>query len=112
MEREMNDFFITSMPESRPADYYLGCLEGSVFLDFDNYDKELVCISRISFDGYGCYNFEDNQIIMNQKDSMIFKKNINSDILNQEDLSRIILKAIASIKDLSCNEALIEYGFI
>ena len=40
----MNDdleFFIATMPDTRPADYYLGCLGGSVFMDFDNYEVKL-----------------------------------------------------------------------
>ena len=28
-------FFKTTMPESRKADFYLGCLDGSVFIDFN-----------------------------------------------------------------------------
>jgi|LakMenE18May11ns_1017448.scaffolds.fasta_scaffold5292828_1 hypothetical protein len=33
MEQQF-DFFKTIMPEGRDADFYLGCLEGSVFIDW------------------------------------------------------------------------------
>jgi hypothetical protein len=48
------DFFRTSMPESRKADFYLGCLGGSVFIDFNLANENLISLCRISFDGYGC----------------------------------------------------------
>ena len=57
VEKEMKgelEFFIASMPATRPTDYYLGCLESSVFMDFDNYENEHIRLIRISFDGYGC----------------------------------------------------------
>lgn len=47
-------FFRTSMPNSRPADYCIGCHGGSVFIDFESGADESIRISRISFDGYGC----------------------------------------------------------
>ena len=55
------EFFITAMPNSRPADYYLGCLGGSVFMDFNNYKNERVQLKRISVDGYGCCDLRNRQ---------------------------------------------------
>ncbi len=45
------DFFITTLPPTRQADYYLGCLNASVFIDFNCSDENLIYLIRISFDG-------------------------------------------------------------
>lgn len=36
------DFFKTTMPDSTKADFYLGCLDGCVFLDFNPRSEEFV----------------------------------------------------------------------
>jgi hypothetical protein len=38
----------------RIADYYLGCLNGSIFIDINLNENNEVYLKRISFDGYGC----------------------------------------------------------
>ena len=48
------DFFKTSMPSTRKADYYLGGLDSSVFIDFNRTKENRISLVRISFDGYGC----------------------------------------------------------
>ena len=100
------------MPDSRPANYYLGCLGGSVFLDFNNYKENLICLKRISFDGYGCCNLGDHAIPMNQEDSRIFKEIIKYKILDQNQLAFIITKTISDNMELLWEDALNEYGFI
>src|SRR5688572_26010846 len=96
-KHSMNDqhFFITSMPDSRPADYYLGYLEGSVFLDFNNYGKDKICLIRISFDGYGCCNLGNQAVPLNEDDSKTFKQIIQDSIKDQNKLKTIVKKAIA-----------------
>lgn len=103
-------FFITSMPPSRPADYYLGYQDGCVFIDFNNYDKERVCLKRISFDSYGCCDLGDNSIPLNIDDSVIFKNILNNEIKNQDILLRIIKKALELNKTYVCQDAINEYG--
>jgi hypothetical protein len=44
------------MPNSRKADYYLGCLDGLVFIDFNQSNDNLIFLCRISFNVYGCCN--------------------------------------------------------
>lgn len=39
-------FYITSMPESRLADYYLAYHDGCVFLDFNNHDNDRICLKE------------------------------------------------------------------
>jgi len=53
-------FFKTEMPSSRQADFYLGCLDGCIFIDFNLTSKKQISLCRISFDGYGCCNLTDN----------------------------------------------------
>jgi len=46
-------FFKTTMTQTRKADYYLGCLDSCVFLDFNRSTDNGISLARISFDGYG-----------------------------------------------------------
>jgi hypothetical protein len=109
----MNDdleLFITVMPDTRAADYHLGCIGGSVFLDFDNYEDERICLKRISFDGYGCCDLKDQAIPMSEVDSLAFKKIIEARLSDKSRLTTIITKTIQNNKNLIWEEALIEYG--
>lgn len=109
MNQDLN-FFITTMPVSRPADYYLGCCDGSVYIDFKNYDPEIVCLVRISFDGFGCCNLGTGAKPMDIADSKAFKDIINTQILNQDKLAEIIKKTIQINRDLIWEDAIAEYG--
>jgi len=100
------------MPNSRPADYYLGCLEGSVFMDFDNCENGLIHLKRISFDGYGCCNLESKAIPMNEFDSQQFKEIMELQLPDQSRLSILIKKTLSVNKDLIWEDALKKYGLI
>jgi hypothetical protein len=102
-------FFITNMPASRPADYYLGYLDGCVFLDFNNYDTERVCLKRISFDGYGCCKLKDDAIPLDANDSKNFKRLFKENLDDQDMLLTIVKKAIALNKQDIWGDALEEY---
>jgi len=102
-------FFVTTMPASRPADYYLGYMEGSVFLDFNNNADNKVYLKRISFDGYGCYDLGEQSIPLNAEDSKAFKDVIQNDIKNQNVLLTIVKKAILLNKKLLREDVLKEY---
>ena len=103
-------FFMITMPDTRPADYYLGCLEGSVFMDFDDYEGELIRLKRISFDGYGCCDLIDQAIPMNVIDSRNFKEMLEGQLLDQSRLAMIVKKTILNNRKLIWEEALTEYG--
>jgi hypothetical protein len=112
MEKDMKDelaFFITAMPNSRPADYYLGCLEGSVFMDFDNY-QDCIRLKRISFDGYGCCDLSNQAIPMSEVDSWAFKEIIEAQLSDQCRLTTIVKKTILGNRKLIWEDALNEYG--
>lgn len=106
------NFFIITPPNARLADYCLGCLEGSVYIDFDNYNKDIICLRRISFDGYGCCNLEGQIIPLNLKDSHIFKELYNKNITDQDEFERIVRNTIADNKHLIWEDALNKYKFL
>ena len=106
------DFFITTMPKSRPADYYIGCHDSSVFIDFNNDEDGNICLVRISFDGYGCCNLGKHGTPLNKKDSEVFKEIFYNKTLEQNKMEVIIKKAIFLNKSLIWADALEEYQLI
>src|SRR5688500_3639943 len=98
------------MPNSRPADYYLGCLGGSVFMDFDNYENERIQLKTISFDGYGCCDLRNQAIPMNEVDSRAFKEIIEAQLSDQSRLTAIVKKTILSNRKRIWEDVLNEYG--
>ncbi len=106
------DFFKWTMPESRKADFYLGCLDGSVFLDFNlNADKRIQ-LCRISFDGYGCCNLDKDAKCLDKQSSKDFINEIAKDNLNQEKITKLVLELIRLNKDNIWTDALEEYKLI
>ena len=106
------DFFKTTMPDSRKADFYLGCLDGSVFLDFNSTADNLIYLRRISFDGYGCCNIDSNTKCLDGKSSKDFIDEIGKDNLEQEKITRIVLELIRLNKDNIWTDALEEYNLV
>lgn len=98
------------MPDTRLADYYLGCLEGSVFMDFDNCEDKRIRLKRISFDGYGCCDLKDQAIPLDEVDSRAFKEIIEARLSDQSRLTTIVKKTILSNRKLIWEDALNEYG--
>jgi len=98
------------MPSSRSADYYLGYMDGCVFLDFDNFGDDRVRLKRISFDGYGCCGLEEHSTPLNVEDSKVFKDIITEkEIKDHNMLMTIVKKAIDLNKDVIWADALAEY---
>ena len=105
-------FFLFTMGGSRPADYCLGYGEGSVYIDFDNCGDQLICLKRISFDGYGCCNMTKEAIPMDEADSRAFKEIIREQIPDQSKLMEIIKRTLSNNIDQIWEDALSEYGLI
>jgi len=110
------DFFKTTMPDSRQADFYLGCLDGSVFIDFNFTTDKRINLCRISFDGYGCCDLDNNAKCLDDKTSMAFIDEIGKDNFDQEKITKIVLELIGLNKDniwldlplaLVCDECLL-----
>lgn len=111
MSNDFN-FFKTSMPSTRNADYYIGCLDGCVFIDFD-YSKDCcIILKRISFDGYGCCNLNENVTPMTKEESQLFINTYTSDSLDQNIMTRLITDTIEINKEYIWQDALKEYGLI
>ena len=111
MNTEFN-FFKTLMPTTRKADIYLGCLDGSVFIDFNITNDNLISLVRISFDGYGCCTLGDTARSLNVMDSQEFLNELEEDILNQETIGRFVKKILQMNKGLIWEDALEEYGLL
>jgi len=104
------DFQITTMPPTRPANYYLCCLNGSVFIDFNN-DGNKVVLVRISFDGFGCCHVSD-AIPVNENDSIYFKQMFQQNNIEQGRITEIILGNLKKNKSKIWEDALKRYHFI
>ncbi len=100
------------MPGTRVADYYLGCLDGCVFIDFNLSIDSRISLRRISFDGYGCCDPGDDIIPMTPEESRAFIDAHQEDELNQEIIARLIIKTIEINRGRIWQDALKEYGLI
>lgn len=106
------DFFKAEMPDTRKADFYLGCLDSSVFIDLNLTSDNLISLSRISFDGYGCCNIPDTKNLLNFELSKKFLEEIAKDKLNQGKLTPLIKEIIKINQEHIWREALAEYNLI
>lgn len=106
------DFFKTIMPESRKADFYLGCLDSSVYIDFNKSDENLISLCRISFDGYGCCNLQDKTSYLSLELSNRFIEEMAKEELNQEIITTIVKELIKINREYIWEDALKEYELI
>ena len=100
------------MPETRKADYYLGCLDSSVFIDFNRSDDNRIYLCRISFDGYGCCNLDKDGNHLNHENSKKFIEEIKKEKLDQETMTSLVKEIIEINKEHIWPEAIKEYGLI
>lgn len=105
-------YFITDMPASRQADYYLGYDGGSVFIDFNNGENGCVYLVRISFDGYGCCHLRENVTPMDTLESAQFKDILNAPSIDQPALHEIVKRTVHINKALLWEDALKEYSLV
>lgn len=106
------DLFKTTMPKTRPADFYLGCLDGCIFMDFGLTDKGCISLLRISFDGFGCCGLGDSGVPMSKEDSELFIKTYKRKELNQEVMTLLVKKTIQANETHIWGEALKRYNLI
>ena len=106
------DFLKTTMPDSRKADFYLGCLDGCVFLDFNLTADKQITLCRISFDGYGCCNIDNNAKCIDKQLSKEFIDENEKDNLNQEKITKVVLELIRLNRDNIWTDALEKYKLI
>ena len=106
------DFFKTTMPESRKADFYLGCFDSSVFIDFNLTKDNLISLCRISFDGYGCCTLTETTHLLDFEQSKKFLEEIKKDELDQSKLTPLVKEIIKINQELIWTDALEEYRLI
>lgn len=64
------------MPDRRKADFYLGCLDGSIFFDFNYTSDKRIDLRRISFDSYGCCDLDNKAKSLDEQSSKDFNDEI------------------------------------
>lgn len=106
------DFFKTTMPSSRPAAYYLGCLGGSVFLDFNESKDGRITLYRISFDGFGCCSLGDYTKYLDYESSVLFLLEMKKYVMDQKVMAKLVKELIQLNKELIWEEALKRYHLI
>jgi len=105
------DFFKTTMPQTRKADFYLGCLDSSVFIDFNLNNNVQIYLKRISFDGYGCCEIEDSKML-DQRDSIKFVEEMNKESIDQKTIELLVKSLIEINSEKIWTDALEEYKLI
>lgn len=103
-------FFKTMMPSSRKADYYLGCFDGAVYIDFNRVRGNRIVLCRISFDGYGCCNIPNSAECLDEHLSRVFIGEMRKDMVCQDALSQIVMESIRLNKEYLWSDALEAYG--
>ncbi|HAI75999.1 MAG TPA: hypothetical protein DCM08_07085 [Microscillaceae bacterium] len=105
-------FFKTTMPASRKADIYLGCLDGAVFIDFNLSQKGQIALCRISFDNYGCCNLPKPYHFVSAELSKQFLEEIAKDTLDQEKLASLVKEIIQINHPHIWEDALAQYQLV
>jgi hypothetical protein len=102
--------FAHQMPSSRPADYCFGWMDGSVFIDFIIDPQNRILLKRISFDGYGCCELDNDPVPLESDDSDRFRTMLNNGQLHDPAFELLIQKAIDLNRWQVWEDALKEYG--
>ncbi len=99
---------------TRPCQYCLALQDGSVFADFNIDQNGCLYIVRISFDGYGCCEF-DSKTKLGKIDSEKSKKLIRlieENELETPDVSRILSEYFKENRKILWGDALEEHHLI
>lgn len=109
MQKDVFNFQITTMPASRPADYYLTCLDGCVFLDFNNING-VIYLVRMSFDGFGCCNLGAESKPLNEVDSAQFIGMFQRQCLEQNIMEILVKKLVLINQSIIWQDAIEQYN--
>lgn len=107
----LTTFYLCDMPDSRPAEYCLGCYDGSCFIDF-NIQNGLVFLERISFDGFGCFEISNPDITLSLEESEVFQEEMKKNNFSQKVIRPLVLKLINLNKDLICADVFDQYPLL
>lgn len=105
-------FSVTTMPSSRPADYYLCFNDGCVFIDYNNCGFNKIRLIRISFDGYGCCELNNLTEPMTEEESTLFKHIIQNNIPDQAELRTLVKSDLHRNIELHWQDALEEHRLL
>lgn len=106
------DFFKTTMPKTRPADFYLGGLDGAVFMDFCLNEKSQIALVRISFDGFGCCQLPKQTTPLSNEDSVSFVRGMQQEDLNQAAITTLVQQLLRQNQAHIWAEALERYQLL
>ncbi|MNJ91827.1 hypothetical protein D3C87_94820 [compost metagenome] len=106
------DFFKATMSSTRVASYHLGCLDGSVFMDFNESKDGRITLCRISFDGFGCCSLGDDTNYLDAESSTLFLQEMKKFVMDQEVLAGLVKEVIRLNSDLIWEEALKRYRLV
>ena len=104
-------FYLYNMPDSRPAEYCLGCYDGSCFIDF-NIQNGMVFLERISCDGLGCFEISNSEITLSLEESEVFQEEMKKNSFSQKVIRPLVLKLINLNEDLICADVFNQYPLL
>ncbi len=104
-------FYLYNMPDSRPAEYCLGCYDGSCFIDF-NIQNGMVFLERISCDGLGCFEISNSEITLSLEESEVFQEEMKKSSFSQKIIRPLVLKLINLNEDLICADVFNQYPLL
>jgi hypothetical protein len=85
---------------------------GSVFADFDMDDADVISLTRISFDGYGCCEVGDTIKKMNAGDSRLLLDAIARGEVDSIEVEKLLRKYFRENKDVIWRDALAEHDLL
>ena len=100
------------MMSTRPCKYCLRLQGDSVFADFDVDNDGYIFLIRISFDGYGCCSLEEQRRKMNAEESRRLIEWIESDNVNHDAMSAVLIKYFDENKDVIWGDALADHELL
>ncbi len=104
-------FFKTNPPPSRHSDFYLGCHEGAVFMNFNCTAQQCIYLKSISFDGYGYCDQPLEAHQLSPRDSERFRLEMRKDPLDQKVVGELVYQLIQLNRRQIWSDALAEYGW-
>jgi hypothetical protein len=97
---------------TRPCSFCLCLQGGSVFADFDTDDVNVVSLSRISFDGFGCCEVKGAVKSMNSGDSRSLLDAVACGELGSAKVEDILRKYFRENADMIWSDALTEHDLL
>lgn len=98
--------------DTRPCDFCLCLQGGSVFADFNIDSDGRVYLVRISFDGYGCCNTDDNATKLSLPESQALLELVETDDVNRNEVRAILYRYFDQNKNVIRRDALEDHELL